>query len=162
MTCIFYIYWQHSQVILKLFLSDGMPVLEALLKFECDDVTGMLKMLQVTTRFLHTLCISTKVTSLSWVTIITHDIIWCDFYVSVYEQCSVQVCENILATLNEYTVIINTTIHWFLLIQITWLHVLTRIFVIFRPIHYTKYTNYNHNLILWLVRDLHWRLWDLK
>jgi len=66
LTCIFCIYWQQSQVILKLFLSEGMPVLEALLKFKCDDVTSMLKMLQVTTRFLHTLCISTKVTSLTF------------------------------------------------------------------------------------------------
>jgi hypothetical protein len=50
-------------VILKLFLSDGMPVLEALLKSRCEDVTSMLKILQVTTRYLHALCISTKVTT---------------------------------------------------------------------------------------------------
>ncbi|KDR12150.1 Fanconi anemia group D2 protein isoform X3 [Zootermopsis nevadensis] len=53
-------YIQQSQVILKLFLSDGMPVLEALLKSKCADVISMLKVLQVTTRYLHALCISTK------------------------------------------------------------------------------------------------------
>jgi hypothetical protein len=49
-------------VILKLFLSDGMPVLEALLKSRRENVVSMLKVLQVTTRYLHALCISTKVT----------------------------------------------------------------------------------------------------
>jgi Fanconi anemia group D2 protein len=61
-------YIKQSQVILKLFLSEGMPVLEALLKFRCDDVTNMLKMLQVTTRFLHALCISTKREKMSGLT----------------------------------------------------------------------------------------------
>jgi hypothetical protein len=46
-------------------------VLEALLKSKGEDVISMLKILQVTTRYLHALCISTKVTfalsSLNWI-----------------------------------------------------------------------------------------------
>ena len=52
---------QQSQAILKVFLSDGMLVLEALLKSKREDVTGLLKVLQITTRYLHALCVSTKV-----------------------------------------------------------------------------------------------------
>ncbi|KAJ4445372.1 hypothetical protein ANN_07177 [Periplaneta americana] len=51
----------HSQSILQLFLSHGMPVMETLLKTKCENVTSMLKTLQVTTRYLHALCISTKI-----------------------------------------------------------------------------------------------------
>ncbi|XP_069683781.1 Fanconi anemia group D2 protein isoform X2 [Periplaneta americana] len=54
-------YIKHSQSILQLFLSHGMPVMETLLKTKCENVTSMLKTLQVTTRYLHALCISTKI-----------------------------------------------------------------------------------------------------
>jgi hypothetical protein len=50
----------------------------------------------------------------------------------------------------EYTFTINTSSYWFLLIQITRLHVATRIFVVFRPVRYTNNKMYNCNIILWL------------
>ncbi|PNF22433.1 hypothetical protein B7P43_G16287 [Cryptotermes secundus] len=62
-------YIKQSQAIIKLFLSDGMPVLEALLKSMSEDVIGLLKILQVTTRYLHTLCISTKREKMAGLTI---------------------------------------------------------------------------------------------
>jgi hypothetical protein len=47
--------------------------------------------------------------------------------------------------IHEYIVSISTNIYGFQLIQITWLNVLARIVVIFRPVHYTKNKNYNRN-----------------
>jgi hypothetical protein len=32
----------------------------------------------------------------------------------------------LISTINEYTITINTSIYWFILIKITWLHVLTK------------------------------------
>ncbi|KAJ9576903.1 hypothetical protein L9F63_006521 [Diploptera punctata] len=61
-------YIKQSQAILKMFLSDGMPVLETLLRSKREDVPGMLKVLQVTTRYLHALCVSTKKEKLSGLT----------------------------------------------------------------------------------------------
>ena len=61
-----------------------------------------------------------------------------------------------LSSVNEYTANINANTCWSILIQITWLHVSTRIMVIFRPGNYTKikitkaipclYCDFNHSL----------------
>lgn len=51
---------QKSNAILKAFLSDGMPILEIVLKSKTDEVIEILKTLQTTTRFLHNLCCTSK------------------------------------------------------------------------------------------------------
>jgi hypothetical protein len=44
-------------------------------------------------------------------------------------------CNIANAHKNEYRVPVSTAVYWFLLIQNTWLHVSTRILVIFVPVH---------------------------
>jgi hypothetical protein len=51
--------------------------------------------------------------------------------------------------------ITTNNIYQFLLIQITWLHVSTKILVIIWPVHYTKNKNYNYDFILWLDCNLY-------
>lgn len=56
----FTIYLKYSQLILKLFLQDGMPAVEKSLKGNADRVKALLKSVQGTTRFLHRLCCQSK------------------------------------------------------------------------------------------------------
>lgn len=48
--------------ILKIFLAQGVPMLEITIKSEPDEVTDILKSIQTTTRFLHHLCCHSKLT----------------------------------------------------------------------------------------------------
>lgn len=48
--------------ILKVFLSDGIPILELMLRSKPDDVVDIFKTMQTTTRFLHHLCCYSKLT----------------------------------------------------------------------------------------------------
>lgn len=48
--------------ILKVFLSDGIPVLELILRYKPDDVVDIFKTMQTSTRFLHHLCCYSKLT----------------------------------------------------------------------------------------------------
>lgn len=48
--------------ILKVFLSDGIPILELTLRSKPDDVVDIFKTLQTSTRFLHHLCCYSKLT----------------------------------------------------------------------------------------------------
>ncbi|XP_029048341.1 Fanconi anemia group D2 protein homolog isoform X1 [Osmia bicornis bicornis] len=50
------IFIRHMPILLKSFLSLGMPVLEYNLKYQTEDVTKILKMMQGGTRYLHTIC----------------------------------------------------------------------------------------------------------
>ncbi|XP_054004824.1 Fanconi anemia group D2 protein homolog isoform X1 [Hylaeus anthracinus] len=50
------IFMKHMPILLKYFLNLGMPVLEHNLKYQMDDVTRILKMMQGGTRYLHTIC----------------------------------------------------------------------------------------------------------
>lgn len=56
----FTIFLKYSQLILKLFLHGGMPVVESSLKTHTDRVKDLLKSVQHTTRFLHKLCCQSK------------------------------------------------------------------------------------------------------
>lgn len=56
----FTLYLKYSQLILKLFLQTGMPAVEASLKAHSDRVIALIKSVQQTTRFLHTLCCHSK------------------------------------------------------------------------------------------------------
>ncbi|XP_078052345.1 Fanconi anemia complementation group D2 isoform X2 [Augochlora pura] len=53
------IFLKHMSIILKYFLNQGMPILEHNLKYQTDDVTKILKMIQGGTRYLHTICCDT-------------------------------------------------------------------------------------------------------
>ncbi|KAI4457342.1 fanconi anemia group d2 protein [Holotrichia oblita] len=53
---------QKSNAILKVFLSHGIPILEIMLKSKPDEVVEILRTLQTTTRFLHNLCCTSKLT----------------------------------------------------------------------------------------------------
>ncbi|XP_076619726.1 fancd2 isoform X1 [Colletes latitarsis] len=50
------IFMKHMPMLLKYFLNFGMPILEYNLKYQTDDVTKILKMMQGGTRYLHTIC----------------------------------------------------------------------------------------------------------
>ncbi|XP_076664603.1 fancd2 [Andrena cerasifolii] len=50
------IFLKHMPVLLKFFLNLGMPILEHNLKYQTDDVTKILKLMQGGTRYLHTIC----------------------------------------------------------------------------------------------------------
>ncbi|XP_003701839.3 fancd2 [Megachile rotundata] len=50
------IFLKHMPILLKSFLNLGMPVLEYNLKYQTEDVTKILKMMQGGTRYLHTIC----------------------------------------------------------------------------------------------------------
>jgi len=56
-------------------------------------------------------------------------------------------------SIDDYTVTINTSIYWFVLIEITLLHIFTRVSLVFRPVCYTK----SHNCSFFLCL-----FWDLK
>lgn len=51
-----------SIAILKLFLNQGIPILEIMLKAKTDEVVDIFKTIQLTTRFLHHLCCHSKLT----------------------------------------------------------------------------------------------------
>ncbi|KOC69758.1 Fanconi anemia group D2 protein [Habropoda laboriosa] len=53
------IFFKNMPMILKLFLNLGMPILEHNLKYQPEDVTKILKMMQGGTRYLHTICCDT-------------------------------------------------------------------------------------------------------
>lgn len=48
--------------ILKVFLSEGIPVLELMLRSKPDEVVDIFKTMQTSTRFLHHLCCYSKLT----------------------------------------------------------------------------------------------------
>ncbi|KAH1024215.1 Fanconi anemia group D2 protein homolog [Dendroctonus ponderosae] len=48
--------------ILKVFLNQGIPMMEIMMKMHTDEVYNILKTIQATTRFLHHLCCTSKVT----------------------------------------------------------------------------------------------------
>ncbi|OAD52770.1 Fanconi anemia group D2 protein [Eufriesea mexicana] len=50
------IFLKHMPILLKSFLNLGMPILEHNLKYQAEDVTKILKMMQSGTRYLHTIC----------------------------------------------------------------------------------------------------------
>ncbi|XP_076295821.1 fancd2 isoform X1 [Lasioglossum baleicum] len=50
------IFLKHMPILLRYFLNLGMPILEHNLKYQTDDVTKILKMIQGGTRYLHTIC----------------------------------------------------------------------------------------------------------
>ncbi|XP_036138337.1 Fanconi anemia group D2 protein homolog [Monomorium pharaonis] len=50
------IFLQYMPPLIKQFLNTGMPILEHNLKYQADDVTGILKMMQSGTRYLHAVC----------------------------------------------------------------------------------------------------------
>lgn len=56
----FTLYLKYSQLILKLFLQTGMPAVEASFKAHSERVIALIKSVQQTTRFLHTLCCHSK------------------------------------------------------------------------------------------------------
>jgi len=51
-------------------------------------------------------------------------------------------------SINDYAVTTNTSICWFLLIEIAWLHAFTGVSVVFRPVYYTKSKNCSFFLCL--------------
>lgn len=53
---------QKSNAILKVFLSHGIPIMEIMLKSKPDEIVDIFKTLQITTRFLHNLCCTSKLT----------------------------------------------------------------------------------------------------
>ncbi|GJQ69554.1 hypothetical protein Trydic_g6650 [Trypoxylus dichotomus] len=53
---------QKSNTILNVFLLNGIPILEIMLKSKPDEVVEILKTLQTSTRFLHHLCCTSKLT----------------------------------------------------------------------------------------------------
>ncbi|CAK9805328.1 Fanconi anemia group D2 protein homolog [Anthophora plagiata] len=53
------IFLKNMPIILKSFLNLGMPILEHNLKYQPEDVTKILKMMQGGTRYLHTICCDT-------------------------------------------------------------------------------------------------------
>lgn len=55
-------FFKKSNAILKLFLNQGIPILEIMLKAKPDDVVDIFKTIQSTTRFLHHLCCHSKLT----------------------------------------------------------------------------------------------------
>lgn len=56
----FSLFLKYSHLTLKLFLQHGIPMVESCLKCRPERVYTLLKSLQVTTRFLHTLCCHSK------------------------------------------------------------------------------------------------------
>ncbi|XP_076231297.1 fancd2 [Calliopsis andreniformis] len=50
------IFLKYMPILLKFFLNLGMPVLEHNLKYQTDDITTILKVMQGGTRYLHTIC----------------------------------------------------------------------------------------------------------
>ncbi|KAL0275666.1 UNVERIFIED_CONTAM: hypothetical protein PYX00_003456 [Menopon gallinae] len=54
---------KRSQALIQLFLSKGMPVMESALRIKSTDVLKLLKSLQAVTRFLHSICCHSKITS---------------------------------------------------------------------------------------------------
>lgn len=56
----FSLFLRYSQLILKLFLQQGIPMVESSLKTHQDRVIALLKSVQVSTRYLHTLCCHSK------------------------------------------------------------------------------------------------------
>lgn len=50
------IFLKNMPILLKFFLNLGMPILEHNLKYQTEDVTKILKMMQGGTRYLHTIC----------------------------------------------------------------------------------------------------------
>ncbi|XP_043521887.1 Fanconi anemia group D2 protein homolog isoform X2 [Frieseomelitta varia] len=53
------IFLKHMPILLKSFLNLGMPILEHNLKYQTEEVTKILKMMQGGTRYLHTICCDT-------------------------------------------------------------------------------------------------------
>ncbi|XP_046474215.1 Fanconi anemia group D2 protein isoform X1 [Neodiprion pinetum] len=56
------LFLQRIPVLLRLFITSGMPVLEHNLKYHVEEVTGIVKQLQEGTRYLHVLCCHSTVT----------------------------------------------------------------------------------------------------
>lgn len=56
----FTLFLRYSQLILKLFLQNGIPMVESSFKSHTDRVIHLLKSVQGTTRFLHKLCCQSK------------------------------------------------------------------------------------------------------
>lgn len=54
-------HFQNTHAYLKLFLQHGIVVIESSLRRKVDDVLSFLQKLQVSTRFLHSLCCHSKV-----------------------------------------------------------------------------------------------------
>lgn len=50
------LYLRYMPQLVRQFLNNGMPILEHNLKYQTDDVTGILKMMQGGTRYLHAIC----------------------------------------------------------------------------------------------------------
>uniref|UniRef100_A0AAG5DH85 Fanconi anemia group D2 protein n=1 Tax=Anopheles atroparvus TaxID=41427 RepID=A0AAG5DH85_ANOAO len=57
----FGVYLRFAQIFIKLFLRNGLPVLETILRSSAERASNLLSTLQITTRYLHSICCQAKI-----------------------------------------------------------------------------------------------------
>ncbi|XP_058170795.1 Fanconi anemia group D2 protein [Anopheles ziemanni] len=57
----FGVYLRFAQIFVKLFLRNGLPVLETILRSSAERASNLLSTLQITTRYLHSMCCQAKI-----------------------------------------------------------------------------------------------------